>query len=378
MKKVLLLMSLACLFAGCKTFGGSNGETLKLLETTTVVKDLSGNIINLEVVPLTSDSVLLGNVSKLVLTPSGYALLHGGEAFGFGEDGSFLHRFGRAGRGPGEYRSLNDICVSQSGESLLCLTSMNEVISYSLDDGSLEWKTRTDLQGNTAAALLPWKEDSLALFVANPVMADAGDLDKEFNCLKIIDSEGKITHEELLRTDFNVSMGFMSPTMQNAGNTYVLSYLPASGPCYLFDGRGMSELCTLDFGKDALPDKFAFKGYSDPWMSVGDIFEKPYYKCPSTVGVFGDFIFCTAFFENSTVWNFISDGRKGIRWQSVPEQGQPIWPLAADGKYLYYVYGDYGKTDSDDPLKRQLIEGGLVLQPEENPVIVKVEYGLNK
>lgn len=78
MKKVLLLMSLACLFAGCKTFGGSNGETLKLLETTTVVRDLSGNIINIEVVPLTSDSVLLGNVSKLVITPSGYALLHGG------------------------------------------------------------------------------------------------------------------------------------------------------------------------------------------------------------------------------------------------------------------------------------------------------------
>ncbi|MBQ9399929.1 MAG: 6-bladed beta-propeller [Bacteroidales bacterium] len=365
-------------FISCDRVKSSvDGRVVSLMDATTEVNDLGSHIRDIEVVHLAADSVLLGIPKKMLKYPGGFILMFGGEAFGFDDNGQFLHKYGRIGRGPGEYMGLTDICLDNSEKSLLCLTTQNEIMQYSIAGGDFERKIDIDIDGITADAVFPMDGNHLAIYVANPSSNDIGNLSKDFYCVKVIDKKGKVREEMNLRTDFNVSMAFLSPSMQNGKNTYTLSYSISSGPCYLFDSEGMSEICFLDLGQDALPDRFAFTDYDNPWRSIGDVFDKPYYKCPSNVGVFEDFIYCSLFYEHSSVWNFITDGDKGIRWLSVPEQGQPIWPIAADGQYLYYVYSDYERTESSDPLKKYLIYNkGLVLHSADNPAILKVRFML--
>lgn len=82
--------------------------------------------------------------------------------------------------------------------------------------------------------------------------------------------------------------------------------------------------------------------------------------------------------KDSSVWNFISDGKKGIYWQSSSSDTQaPLSFCAADDGYFYFAYTEYGLEQTQDPLKKYLIdECGLVLGENENIAIVGVKFRL--
>ena len=49
--------------------------------------------------------------------------------------------------------------------------------------------------------------------------------------------------------------------------------------------------------------------------------------------------------------------------------------LAADKEYYYFLYLEYGHSETTDPLKRYVIDKtGLELKDNDNPAVIKVKF----
>jgi hypothetical protein len=164
-----LLLSVA-LLCSCKN-EGSGQENTMALDNAQEVTSLNDNIKDVDIVRLKGDQISQAGgcgFTKVLSIPDGYVVL-AVEAYKYDKDGSFI------------------------GE---------------IDTGIL---------GNTSDAVIPVTENTVALYFANPPEADLTNLDKEFNCLKIIGEDGKVVSEAAPRTDFNIVMGFTPATSKVQG-----------------------------------------------------------------------------------------------------------------------------------------------------------------
>ena len=345
----LVLCFVVCLACSNEHQICSETTILPIIDITKEVSDLAEYVEDISILPLKEDSTFfMPAAKKMIVHSKGYAILAGGSVFGFDDNGNFTHRYGRIGRGPGEYLYILDICMKE--DELMCLTSQNEVLFYSLQDGSFQRKIEPVFRGMTANAVFPMMSNKFALFFPNPPREDLSDFTKAFYQLRIINERGQQTEKKLLRSDFSVSMSFLPASIQNAGNRYILSPTISSGECYLIDSTGVFPFAYIDLGKRSLPEKYAFQDGNNPWEKVEEIFEEPYYKCAMNICAFFGFYYCTVFYAHSSVWNILTDGNQGIRWQSSAGPSLPLWPMAADESYLYYLYSPSKTYSCADPL----------------------------
>lgn len=55
--------------------------------------------------------------------------------------------------------------------------------------------------------------------------------------------------------------------------------------------------------------------------------------------------------------------------------GTTCFFLAADKEYYYFLYLEYGHSETTDPLKRYVIDKtGLELKDNDNPAVIKVKF----
>lgn len=367
---------MAAAVMSCKQKASSVADSMEL-DNTQEVTSLDEYIQDVDIIHLQGD--LIPGVTKVLSTSEGYVTV-GGQINRYDKKGKPLGQIGRPGRGPGEYLSVRDVCLNPEGTEVLVLTPRNEIIRYSLSDGSFISKTETEIKDNTADAILPLPDNKVALYFANPAGEDVSNFDKEFNCLKYINKDGKIVGEAVPRSDFNISMGFKPVCFQNKGNSYLLSFGPSSGDFYTVKGDEVVPCGKIDLGAKALPARFAIRGKDNPMQYFENIFEDNYLKCPSSVLITDDVFYCSAFGKESSVWNFVMDknGEKGIKWQSVGEMVMPMSGVAADKDYIYFSYAEPGidsSSETKDILKKYLIDKcGLVIPENGNPVIVRIKF----
>ena len=98
-------------------------EIITPLSAGNAVDDLLPYIDSVEVVPLeTTGKALIGLVGKILLLPNGNVLIKStASMFMFSPEGKFLFQIGKNGRGPEEYLTIDDVCLSQDARELWIL-----------------------------------------------------------------------------------------------------------------------------------------------------------------------------------------------------------------------------------------------------------------
>ena len=238
-------------------------------------------------------------------------------------------------------------------------------------DGSLVKELPTVLRMNTDA-IFPLENGAFAIFCSEPVQEG----DTLPGKVKIFDADGNLTEELLPTAEVCIPMGFRPVSAQSCGNSYTLSFAAVPSTAYEVSGGKITPLVDMDFGSRNLPSDYFGDG-GDVWSKIGELFENDYFKCPSVCHT-EDLYYVSPYGKDSSVWNFISDGRKGIYWQSSSfDTSAPLSFSAADDGYFYFAYTEYGLEETQDPLKKYLIdECGLVLGEDDNMAIVGVKFRL--
>ena len=334
------------------------------------VTDLSDYIADVKIVRLAPEPVIYSGSGK-ILTYDGKFIVLSDSFVEYNADGSFSKTIGRVGRGPGEFVAVTDFCVDDEAGQLVCLTPDNKVLRYSLEDGSLVKELPTVLRMNTDA-IFPLENRAFAIFCSEPVQEG----DALPGKVKIFDADGNLTEELLPTAEVCIPMGFRPVSAQSCGNAYTLSFAAVPSTAYEVSGGKITPLVDMDFGSRNLPSDYFGDG-GDVWSKIGELFENDYFKCPSVCHT-EDLYYVSPYGKDSSVWNFISDGRKGIYWQSSSSDTQaPLSFSAADDGYFYFAYTEYGLEETQDPLKKYLIdECGLVLGEDDNMAIVGVKFRL--
>lgn len=114
-----------------------DGPSIDLLSACPEAKDLSTYIKDIQLIPLSSDSVFIAGTPKLLHYDSKIIILSD-KLYEFNSDGSFSKIIGRQGRGPGEYVHLNDVALDLENNQLLGLTHQNILLRFSLATGETE------------------------------------------------------------------------------------------------------------------------------------------------------------------------------------------------------------------------------------------------
>ena len=109
-------------------------EIITPLSAGNAVNDLLPYIDSVEVVPLeTTGKALIGLVGKILLLPNGNVLIKStASMFMFSPKGKFLFQIGKNGRGPEEYLTIDDVCLSQDARELWILGGC-EIVKYSTE-----------------------------------------------------------------------------------------------------------------------------------------------------------------------------------------------------------------------------------------------------
>lgn len=346
-----------------------NCPSLDLISACPEVKDLSSYIKDVQLFPLSSDSVFIARTPKLLHYDSKIIILSD-KLYEFNSDGSFSKIIGRQGRGPGEYVHLNDVALDLENNQLLGLTHQNILLRFSLATGETEQEQQLDIKASTNG-LIPLSGGRVAVFVANPPQQDT--------CayrLLVFDKNGALTDKALpSQGDFSISMGFRQFVYQVKDNSYALTFSPSSCNTYLSDGEKMTPSAYLDFGSKALPEDF-FSKFNDPWQGVAEAFGDDSFKSPIALET-DHLTYVNAYGKDSSMWNFVTNGKKGLRWRSIPDTAAPMQAVCSDGEYLYFVFTEAELSSTEDLLKKYLIEKCSVrLSPDDNPIIVKVKFAL--
>lgn len=374
MKRILFFAVMLSLAAGCgrnKSDAGLDAPAPMLdLASCGQVTDLTDYIADVKIVRLAPEPVIYSGAGK-ILTYDGKFIVLSDSFVEYNADGSLSKTIGRVGRGPGEFVGVTDFCIDDAAGQLVCLTPDNKVLRYSLADGSLVKELPTVLRMNTDA-IFPLENGAFAIFCSEPVQEG----DALPGKVKIFDADGNLVEELLPTAEVCIPMGFRPVSAQSCGNAYTLSFAAVPSTAYEVSGGKITPLVDIDFGSRNLPADYFGDG-GDVWGKIGELFENDYFKCPSVCHT-EDLYYVSPYGKDSSVWNFISDGKKGIYWQSSSSDTQaPLSFCAADDGYFYFAYTEYGLEQTQDPLKKYLIdECGLVLGENENIAIVGVKFRL--
>lgn len=375
MKRVVCFALMLAVAAGCNRTKSNadldaSAPVLDLASSCEQVSDLSDYIADVKIVRLAPEPAIYSGAGK-ILTRDGKFLILSDNFVEYNADGSFSKTIGRVGRGPGEFVAVTDFCIDDEAGQLICLAPDNKVLRYSLEDGSLVSELPTVLRMNTDA-IFPLDNGSFAIFCSEPEQEG----DAVHGKVKIFDAGGNLTEEVLPSTEVCVPMGFRSVSAQGCDNSYSLSFAAVPSTAYEVSEGVIAPLVNVDFGSRNLPANYFGEG-GDVWSKIGDLFENDYFKCPLVCRT-EDLYYVSPYGKDSSVWNYISDGKKGICWQSSSSDPQaPLFFSAADDEYFYFAYMDYGLEETRDPLKKYLIdECGLVLGEDDNMAIVGVKFKL--
>lgn len=205
-------------------------EIITPLSAGNAVNDLLPYIDSVEVVPLeTTGKALIGLVGKILLLPNGNVLIKStASMFMFSPKGKFLFQIGKNGRGPEEYLTIDDVCLSQDARELWILGGC-EIVKYSTETGRFIRKTTLELPEicNGFDAIASGPGHSAFLYYC-PQM-DENNFSEDFYCLYRYDEQGRILQKFLPRKDYGLNIALIT---QTSDNRYILRPQDSDNICY--------------------------------------------------------------------------------------------------------------------------------------------------
>ena len=348
-------------------------EIITPLSAGNAVNDLLPYIDSVEVVPLeTTGKALIGLVGKILLLPNGNVLIKStASMFMFSPEGKFLFQIGKNGRGPEEYLTIDDVCLSQDARELWILGGC-EIVKYSTETGRFIRKTTLELPEicNDFDAIASGPGHSAFLYYC-PQM-DENNFSEDFYCLYRYDEQGRILQKFLPRKDYGLNIALIT---QTSDNRYILRPQDSDNICYYLSDSLPVPRVKIDFGKETIKNRYSsdLQTYlrSDYYKMPVYIYDTRDYFYFSYCGPEATDCYCIHSFKNS----------KTITWERKGDDADGMFMIGgADKDFFYGIYNDYRDWDEillnrQDLLKRAIIQKTHLRIPEDsNPLLVKVKF----
>ena len=348
-------------------------EIITPLSAGNAVDDLLPYIDSVEVVPLeTTGKALIGLVGKILLLPNGNVLIKStASMFMFSPEGKFLFQIGKNGRGPEEYLTIDDVCLSQDARELWILGGC-EIVKYSTETGRFIRKTTLELPEicNGFDAIASGPGHSAFLYYC-PQM-DENNFSEDFYCLYRYDEQGRILQKFLPRKDYGLNIALIT---QTSDNRYILRPQDSDNICYYLSDSLPVPRVKIDFGKKTIKNRYSsdLQTYlrSDYYKMPVYIYDTRDYFYFSYCGPEATDCYCIHSFKNS----------KTITWERKGDDADGMFMIGgADKDFFYGIYNDYRDWDEillnrQDLLKRAIIQKTHLRIPEDsNPLLVKVKF----
>ena len=348
-------------------------EIITPLSAGNAVDDLLPYIDSVEVVPLeTTGKALIGLVGKILLLPNGNVLIKStASMFMFSPEGKFLFQIGKNGRGPEEYLTIDDVCLSQDARELWILGGC-EIVKYSTETGRFIRKTTLELPEicNGFDAIASGPGHSAFLYYC-PQM-DENNFSEDLYCLYRYDEQGRILQKFLPRKDYGLNIALIT---QTSDNRYILRPQDSDNICYYLSDSLPVPRVKIDFGKETIKNRYSsdLQTYlrSDYYKMPVYIYDTRDYFYFSYCGPEATDCYCIHSFKNS----------KTITWERKGDDADGMFMIVgADKDFFYGIYNDYRDWDEillnrQDLLKRAIIQKTHFRIPEDsNPLLVKVKF----
>ena len=348
-------------------------EIITPLSAGNAVYALLPYIDSVEVVPLeTTGKALMGLVGKILLLPNGNVLIKStASMFMFSPKGKFLFQIGKNGRGPEEYLTIDDVCLSQDARELWILGGC-EIVKYSTETGRFIRKTTLELPEicNGFDAIASGPGHSAFLYYC-PQM-DENNFSEDFYCLYRYDEQGRILQKFLPRKDYGLNIALIT---QASDNRYILRPQDSDNICYYLSDSLPVPRVKIDFGKETIKNRYSsdLQTYlrSDYYKMPVYIYDTRDYFYFSYCGPEATDCYCIHSFKNS----------KTITWERKGDDADGMFMIGgADKDFFYGIYNDYRDWDEillnrQDLLKRAIIQKTHLRIPEDsNPLLVKVKF----
>ena len=348
-------------------------EIITPLSAGNAVNDLLPYIDSVEVVPLeTTGKALIGLVGKILLLPNGNVLIKStASMFMFSPEGKFLFQIGKNGRGPEEYLTIDDVCLSQDARELWILGGC-EIVKYSTETGQFIRKTTLELpeicNGFDAIASRPGHS---AFLYYCPQM-DENNFSEDFYCLYRYDEQGRILQKFLPRKDYGLNIALIT---QTSDNRYILRPQDSDNICYYLSDSLPVPRVKIDFGKETIKNRYS--------SDLQTYLRSDYYKMPVYIYDTRDYFYFSYCGPEATDCYCIHSfkNNKTITWERKGDDADGMFMIGgADKDFFYGIYNDYRDWDEillnrQDLLKRAIIQKTHLRIPEDsNPLLVKVKF----
>ena len=348
-------------------------EIITPLSAGNAVNDLLPYIDSVEVVPLeTTGKALIGLVGKILLLPNGNVLIKStASMFMFSPEGKFLFQIGKNGRGPEEYLTIDDVCLSQDARELWILGGC-EIVKYSTETGQFIRKTTLELPEicNGFDAIASGPGHSAFLYYC-PQM-DENNFSEDFYCLYRYDEQGRILQKFLPRKDYGLNIALIT---QASDNRYILRPQDSDNICYYLSDSLPVPRVKIDFGKETIKNRYS--------SDLQTYLRSDYYKMPVYIYDTRDYFYFSYCGPEATDCYCIHSfkNNKTITWERKGDDADGMFMIGGADKDFYYgIYNDYRDWDEillnrQDLLKRVIIQKTHLRIPEDsNPLLVKVKF----
>lgn len=348
-------------------------EIITPLSAGNAVDDLLPYIDSVEVVPLeTTGKALIGLVGKILLLPNGNVLIKStASMFMFSPEGKFLFQIGKNGRGPEEYLTIDDVCLSQDARELWILGGC-EIVKYSTETGRFIRKTTLELPEicNGFDAIASGPGHSAFLYYC-PQM-DENNFSEDFYCLYRYDEQGRILQKFLPRKDYGLNIALIT---QTSDNRYILRPQDSDNICYYLSDSLPVPRVKIDFGKETIKNRYS--------SDLQTYLRSDYYKMPVYIYDTRDYFYFSYCGPEATDCYCIHSfkNNKTITWERKGDDADGMFMIGgADKDFFYGIYNDYRDWDEillnrQDLLKRVIIQKTHLRIPEDsNPLLVKVKF----
>ena len=348
-------------------------EIITPLSAGNAVDDLLPYIDSVEVVPLeTTGKALIGLVGKILLLPNGNVLIKStASMFMFSPEGKFLFQIGKNGRGPEEYLTIDDVCLSQDARELWILGGC-EIVKYSTETGRFIRKTTLELPEicNGFDAIASGPGHSAFLYYC-PQM-DENNFSEDFYCLYRYDEQGRILQKFLPRKDYGLNIALIT---QTSDNRYILRPQDSDNICYYLSDSLPVPRVKIDFGKETIKNRYS--------SDLQTYLRSDYYKMPVYIYDTRDYFYFSYCGPEATDCYCIHSfkNNKTITWERKGDDADGMFMIGgADKGFFYGIYNDYRDWDEillnrQDLLKRAIIQKTHLRIPEDsNPLLVKVKF----
>ena len=348
-------------------------EIITPLSAGNAVNDLLPYIDSVEVVPLeTTGKALIGLVGKILLLPNGNVLIKStASMFMFSPEGKFLFQIGKNGRGPEEYLTIDDVCLSQDARELRILGGC-EIVKYSTETVPFIRKTTLELPEicNGFDAIASGPGHSAFLYYC-PQM-DENNFSEDFYCLYRYDEQGRILQKFLPRKDYGLNIALIT---QASDNRYILRPQDSDNICYYLSDSLPVPRVKIDFGKETIKNRYS--------SDLQTYLRSDYYKMPVYIYDTRDYFYFSYCGPEATDCYCIHSfkNNKTITWERKGDDADGMFMIGgADKDFFYGIYNDYRDWDEillnrQDLLKRAIIQKTHLRIPEDsNPLLVKVKF----